>query len=153
MDTVTYPTPAVSEFIQHNMIPVRIVSDQDNRSIFITFEIRWTPTLITLDKDGKEHFRTVGFLRPEPLIASLMLGIGKIHFDRREYKEAISEFDKLVAQYPKTVSAPEAVYYRGVAGSKATNDLKPLKEAYGKLSAEYPTSEWTERAYPYSLLK
>jgi len=153
MDAVTYPNTTVVEFIQRNMIAVRIAADKRNQPILDAFQIKWTPTLISLDKDGKEHFRTEGFLRPERLIASLMLGIGRIHLDKGEYKQAVSEFDKLLAQYPTNDFAPQAVYYRGVSLSKATNDLKPMKEAYDRLTAEYPTSEWTERAYPYRQLR
>ena len=147
MDAVTYPNPAVIDFIQRNMIPVRIQSN--NETLGLKFKIKWTPTLIVLDKDGNEHYRSVGFLRPEALLASLMLGIGRIHLDRGEYQEAISHFDKVLAKSLKSDFTAQAIYYRGVARYKSTNDLKSLKEAYDKLSEEYPDSEWTEKAYPY----
>jgi outer membrane protein assembly factor BamD (BamD/ComL family) len=57
-----------------------------------------------------------------------------------------------LAEYPKSDSAPEAVYLRGVCGYKSTHAPKPLKEAYERLQAQYPSSEWTKRAYPYRLL-
>ena len=71
MDAVTYPTPTVIDFIQRTMVPLRIQSN--NESLALKFKIKWTPTLIILDKDGNEHYRSVGFLRPEALLASLML--------------------------------------------------------------------------------
>ena len=92
MDAVTYPNPAVIDFIQRNMVPLRIQSN--NETLGLKFKIKWTPTLIMLDKDGNEHYRSVGFLRPDALLASLMLGIGRTHLDRGEYQEAISHFDK-----------------------------------------------------------
>jgi tetratricopeptide (TPR) repeat protein len=147
MDAVTYPTSTVIDFIQRTMIPLRIQSN--NKSLALKFKIKWTPTLIIVDKDGAEHYRSVGFLRPEALLASLMLGIGRTHLDRGEYQEAISDFDKVLAASLKSDFTAQAIYFRGVARYKLTNDLKSLKEAYDKLSEEYPNSEWTEKAYPY----
>ena len=40
----------------------------------------------------------------------------------------------------------------GVSGYKSSHDPKKLKEAYERLQAEYPESEWTKRAYPYRLI-
>ncbi len=147
MDAVTYPNPAVIDFIQRNTIPLRIQSN--NETIGLKFKIKWTPTLITLDKDGNEHYRTVGFLGPEALLASLTLALGRAHLDKGEYQQAISDFDKLLAMPSKSDFIAEGIYFRGVARYKLTNDLKSLKEAYDKLLKEYPDSEWTEKAYPY----
>jgi tetratricopeptide (TPR) repeat protein len=150
MDAVTYPAASVTEFIQKEMVPMRI---QFNAQPFATdFNVQWTPTLITLDVNGKEHHRTVGFLSAEELIPSLMLGIAKCHFDQERFDEAISSLDKLLTEYPKSDSAPEAIYLRGVSKYKSTHDPKPLKGAYEQLQANYPSSEWTRRAYPYRLL-
>jgi len=147
MDAVTYSNPAVIDFIQRNMIPLRIQSD--NAALALKFKIRWTPTALTLDKEGNEHYRTVGFLRPEALVSSLMLGIGRMRFDKGEYQGAISNFDKLIATSSKNDYVAEAIYFRGVARYKLTNDLRSMKEAYDRLLQEYPDSEWTEKAYPY----
>jgi outer membrane protein assembly factor BamD (BamD/ComL family) len=81
-----------------------------------------------------------------------MLGIAKSYFDRERFSEALSTLDKLLTDYPKSDSAPEATYLRGVCRYKNTHDAKPLKEAYEWLQAKYPSSEWTKRAYPYRLL-
>ena len=150
MDAVTYPNDRVIEFIQKSMIPLRVAFD--SQPLATQFNLKWTPTLITLDTDGKEHQRTVGFLPPEELIPSLMLGIAKSHFDRERFSEALSTLDKLLKDYPKSDPAPEAIYLRGVCGYKSTHTPKPLKEAYEQLQAKYPSSEWTKRAYPYRLL-
>ncbi len=150
MDAVTYPAANVAEFILKEMVPVRF---QFNAQPFATdFNVQWTPTLITLDVDGKEHHRTVGFLSPDELIPSLLLGIAKCHFDKERFDKAISSLDKLLLEYPKSDSAPEAIYLRGVSKFKSTHDPKPLKGAYEQLQANYSSSEWTKRAYPYRLL-
>ena len=150
MDAVTYPETVVVDFIQKKIIPVRIPFD--TQPYCIDFNIQWTPTLVTLDPDGKEHHRTTGFLSPEELIPSLMLGIAKCQFDLGQFTEAIATIDKLLKEHAKSDSAPEAIYYLGVSQYKNTNDPAPLKVAYERLKDECPNSEWTKRAHPYSLL-
>ncbi len=44
--------------------------------------MKWTSALVTLDADGKEHKRTAGFLAPEDLIPSQILGGAKIHLSQ-----------------------------------------------------------------------
>ena len=150
MDTVTYPSPDVIKFVQYYVVPVRLPFDAKPEAD--NLNVNWTPTLIILDHDGGEHHRTTGFLSAEELIPSLLLGIGKSHFEQAEFTDAISDLDRLLKDYPESASAPEAIYFRGVTRYKATQQAEPLKEAYEKLQADYPLSEWAKRAAPYRLL-
>ena len=150
MDAVTYPEAGVIGFIEENFIPLRVPFDAQPHAA--DFNIKWTPTVITLGPDGKEHHRTVGFLGPDELIPSLLLGRGKFHFDHDRFAEALESLNSVVANYPKSDSAPEAIFHSGVCQYKSSNNPKPLKEAYEKLNAEFPANEWTKRAYPYRLL-
>ncbi|MBI5248613.1 MAG: tetratricopeptide repeat protein [Desulfomonile tiedjei] len=150
MDAVTYPEEKVIEFIHENFIPVRVPFD--HKPLASDFNIKWTPTIITVDPDGKEHFRTVGFLAAPDLIASLLLAIGKTHFEHEHFDKAIAVFESLLSSHPKSSYAPEAIYLRGVSQYKSTHNPKPLKAAYERLSADYPNDEWTKRAYPYRLI-
>jgi tetratricopeptide (TPR) repeat protein len=150
MDAVTYPDDKVAEFINTNLIPLRVKSD--SMPLSKDFNVTWTPTLVTLDQDGKEHYRTVGFIAPSELTPSLLLGIAKVHFDAGKFDSALECLEKIISGYPKSKAAPEAVFLRGVARYKSTHDAKPLKGAYEKLQADYPGSEWAERAQPYRLL-
>jgi hypothetical protein len=150
MGAVTYPDSKVIEFLNGRMISVQLLFDA--QPCAADFTIKWTPTMITLDEAGKEHHRIVGFLGPEDFIATELLGIAKTNFDRDKFAEALSDLDKILTTFPKSKAAPEAIYLKGVCGYKSTHDPKPLKAAWEKLKAEYPTSDWTERAQPYSLL-
>ena len=151
MDAVTYPDDLVAQFVNANLIPLRVKSD--SMPLSKDFNITWTPTLITLDQDGKEHYRTVGFLPPTELIPSLLLGIAKAYFGTAKFDKCLETLESLISGYPKSKAAPEAVFLRGVAGYKSTHDGKHLKAAYEKLQAEYPGTEWADRAQPYRLLK
>jgi tetratricopeptide (TPR) repeat protein len=150
MGAVTYPSEKVAEFVEKHMVPIQVLFDA--QPLATDFKVKWTPTVITLDEEGNEHHRTVGFLSPEEFIPSLMLGIGKAHFDREKFEASMDLFDRLLKAYPRSEAAPEAVYLRGVAQYKSSHNAKALKEIYERLQAEYPSSEWTKRAQPYRLL-
>jgi tetratricopeptide (TPR) repeat protein len=150
MDAVTYPTEKVAEFIQGHLVPVRVIFNHE--PLAKEFNVKWTPTLVTLDADGKEHHRTVGFLGPDEFVASQLLGAGKMRFDLERFDEAIASFNMLLENYPKSEYAAEAIFFRGVSLYKSSQNPKPLREAYDKLNGEYPNTEWTKRAYPYRLI-
>ena len=150
MDTVTYPNPDVVEFIRKNLVPVLVPFNA--QPLAADFNIQWTPTLITLDPEGKEHHRTVGFLSPQELIPSLMLGMAKCHFDSGRFQDSVSILERLLARFSKSDSAPEATFLRGVGSYKISHNPKPLKDAHERLEKDYPSSEWTRKASPYRLL-
>lgn len=150
MGAVTFPEPAVAAFLDAHIVPLRLA--HNHVPLARQFEIRWTPTLILLDEEGKEHHRTVGFLSPEELLANLLLGTAKLHFDLEDFKKALDRLQDLLARYPRSGAAPEALFLRGVSGYKHTHNPAPLKEAYEALQAAYPQSEWAKRSEPYRLL-
>ncbi|HEX9714327.1 MAG TPA: hypothetical protein VGA28_01415 [Desulfurivibrionaceae bacterium] len=150
MDTVTYPESKVVRFIEENFIPLRLPFDSKPHSD--DFNVKWTPTIIVLSPEAQEHHRTVGFLGPEELIPSLLLGLGKYHFESDRFDEALNRLEQVADGYGQSDSAPESVYLAGVCRYKRSHDPQPLKAAYEKLSTAFPDSEWTKRAYPYRLL-
>ena len=150
MDAVTYPDTDVIEFIQKSFIPLLVAYDA--KPLSDDFNIKWTPTLITLGADVKEHHRTVGFLDPDDFIANSLLGIGKYQFDNDRYPEALSFFDTIIADHSQSKTVAEAIFLQGVSRYKNSGDPKPLKEAYETLSSKYPDNEWAQRAFPYRLL-
>ena len=150
MGAVTYPDIEVISFIHDTIIPLRVPFDA--QPLATNFNVKWTPTLVTLGPDGREHHRTVGFLDPAELIASLLLGIGKYHFDHDRFSNAIATFETLITGYPAGDSAPEALFLSGVSRFKEEHNPAFLKEAYEKLNKDYPGNEWTKRAQPYRLI-
>ncbi len=150
MDAVTYPNVKVREFLQDRIIPLQLMH---NAQPYATERcVKWTPSLLVIDAEGKEHHRVTGFLPPVELIPSLLLGIGKGHFNRDQLKEALENFEQVISEYPYSGSAPEAVFFRGVASYKSTHQPGHLKDAYNLLQVRYHYSEWARRAYPYWLL-
>jgi tetratricopeptide (TPR) repeat protein len=151
MDAVTYPNEAVISFVNQNVIPLRIPSDQ--QPLASEYGVTWTPALFLLDQNGHEHRATVGFLSPEELIPSLLLGIGNMYFHKDAFSEALDHYEEIISKHAESDAAPEAVFQRGVSRYKSTNDPMPLKEAYEQLSRDFPKSTWTKRAYPYRLIQ
>jgi tetratricopeptide (TPR) repeat protein len=150
MDAVTYPHPKVIEFFDKHLAPVRVL--HSSAPLPQQFKVHWTPTLVLLDAQGEEHYRTVGFLAPEELIPALMLGIAKSYCDRGQYALATKFLEPLLAEYPKSGAAPEATYYLGVSRYKDTRNPGALKQAAEALQTHYPESEWAKRASVYRLL-
>lgn len=151
MDTVSYPQPEVEKFIADHLIPLRIPADHPQMGP--QFTIKWTPTLIILDTEGKEHFRTLGFLAPEEFVPSLLLGLAKTSFDSADRTKSIKYLDRLISAYPGSFFAPEAVYLRGVSGYIESHDISNLIGICDTLKEKYPDSHWVMRAAPYELLR
>jgi tetratricopeptide (TPR) repeat protein len=150
MDAVTYPAHKVVSFVNNNVIPLRIkVIGGEPLEVNHYF---WTPTLALLDYSGNELQRTIGFLGEDEFIASMLLGIAKVHLDAGQYDTGLIFLKDLLETLPESKSVPEAIYFRGVLLYKESNDPAQLKEAYVKLTDQYPDSIWSERAYPYRLL-
>lgn len=150
MDAVTFPHSAVANFLTDRVVPLR--SPVGAKTLAADFRVVWTPTLIVLDYYGKEHQRTLGYLPPDEMVASLLLGIGKVGLDNDQFNEAVMQFNTLLNGYPRSAAAPEAVYLRGVARYKSSHAASALKEAYRQLQADYPANEWALRAEPFALL-
>lgn len=150
MDATTFPDPAVENFITDRMVPLH--AQAGTSTLAADFRVVWTPTLLVLDFYGREHQRTVGFIPPEEMVPYLLLGIGKTALDRGQHNEAVLQLNTLLNGYPKSVVAPEAVYLRGVSRYKSSQSATALKDIYQQLSAEYPESEWTRRAQPFTML-
>ena len=111
MDAVTYPDARVGDFIGKKMVPLQVA--YNHQPLSTDFNVKWTPTLVTLDAEGKEHHRTVGFLAPEELIPSLLLGIAKVHFDLEQFDPALANLETLLAEYPQERRGPGVHLFAG----------------------------------------
>ena len=150
MGAVTYPNEGVAKFVDLNFVPVQVQSS--NKELADKYNVSWTPTILVLDADGKEHYRSVGFLQPDVFIATFELGKARYYLDREQFAEARALLEELIERCPVPEVVPEAIFYHGVASYKHTHDPKPLKKAYETLTAKYPQSDWAKRAEPYKLM-
>jgi hypothetical protein len=150
MNAGPYSDKKVQEYLQAEFIPVKSQCFWDKRTDAMKrFIVSWTPTLIVLDAQGKEHHRIVGFVPTDDFMANLKLGKGKEFFDRFRFADANKAFRALIEQHPNAGVVPEAVFYTGVTDYWSSHDPKGLRRAYDTLTARFPQSEWARRAEPY----
>lgn len=150
MGAVTYPDERVAKFISLNFVPVQVQTT--NQGMMQRFSVSWTPTLLVLDADAREHYRAVGFFTPEDMIATFMTAKGSWALGTDQLPEARAIFEEVISCYPDKDAAAEALFLLGVAKYKMTHDPKPLREAYDQLTAKFPESTWTKRADHYRLI-
>jgi tetratricopeptide (TPR) repeat protein len=150
MGTVTYPNAGVAQFVDLNFVPVQV--EVSHKELMAKYNVSWTPTILVLDADGKEHYRSVGFLQPDAFIATFQLGKARYYLDLEQFAEARALLEELIERSPVPEVVPEAIFFHGVASYKHTHDPKPLRKAYDTLTAKYPQSDWAKRAEPYKLI-
>lgn len=147
MGAVTYPTEGMGSFIDLNFLPVQV--EVSSQALMEKYGVSWTPTILVLDADGKEHYRTVGYIPPEEFIPLFMVGKARWALDTGQLAEARAILEEMLGRCPHPRAAAEAIYFLGVARYKMTHDPKPLRTAYEELKAKFPESEWFRRAEPY----
>ena len=140
----------MAKFLSLNFVPVQLQSS--NTAMMQKFAVSWTPTLIVLDADGREHYRSVGFFTPEDMIATFMAAKGRWALDTDQLAEARALFEEVISLYPDKDAAAEALFFLGVAKYKMSHDPKPLRETYDQLKARFPQSMWTKQADHYRLI-
>ena len=95
--------------------------------------------------DGEEAHRIEGFLPVEDFLAQLELGLGKALLREEKFQDAERHFEAVASGHSDSESAPQALYWAGVAAYKASHDPGRLKETYEKLKRLFPSSEWTRK--------
>jgi hypothetical protein len=146
MGAVTYPNPEVERFIEEHFIPVQF-NVVEQPEVMERFNTPWTPTLLVLDADGKEHRRSQGYLDSKRFLAEMSLARLQAAINRQQFQQArqfSEEARRLTAGDP--VREPEALYWSSVAAYKASNDASNLVQGWNRLLDEFPQSEWAKKA-------
>ena len=117
--------------------------------MFHRFDATWTPTVLVLESSGKERHRIEGYLPKEEFEAQLDMALGRIAFKQKKWPGAERIYSEVIQKYPKTSSAPEALYWRAVSHYKGTNDHTVLGQAAQDLQQTAPESVWTKKASPW----
>jgi TolA-binding protein len=136
-------------FINENFIPIS-VHIKENPAGFHRFDSVWTPTALILDENGKERHRIEGYLPKDEFSAQLLLGVARVAFMQKKWKDAEALYSQILNDYPKSTAAPEAVYWKAVSHYKATNDHTVLGEVPKTLQQKYPDSVWAKKAIPWA---
>lgn len=146
MDAVTYPNADVDQYLKQHFVPVQfnVVEQPDVMELFNT---PWTPTIIVLDADGKEHRRSQGYLDPRRMLGELSLARLKAAIDRQDFagaRQVSEDARRLTAGDPER--EPEAAYWASVAAYKASEDPNNLVQGWNRLLDQFPESDWAKKA-------
>ena len=150
MDRDTYSHKKVKAFIAEHLQPYR--ADNPDEPYFERYNIIWTPTLVFLDKLGRENHRSVGYLGPADFFATGMLALGKIYSSNGNFAAAQYHFDKVLKDYPHSLIAEETLFYIGVTRYRQTKNPVEFKKVARILQKDYPTGSWTRKAEPYLIV-
>lgn len=145
MGAVTYPDQQVERFIQDHFIPVQfnVVEQPD---VMQRFNTPWTPTLIVMDAEGREHRRSQGYLDAKRFLAEASLAVLKDAIDRQDYptaQERAPEALRLTAGDAER--EPEALYWSAVAAYKSSGDAQQLIGGWNRLLEQFPQSDWAKK--------
>jgi hypothetical protein len=145
MGAVTYPDTNVERYLLEHFIPVQFdVAEQPQ--VMEQFNTPWTPTLIVLDADGKEHRRSQGYLDAPRFLAEMALARIHAAVDRQDFQKAKSLSDE-VQQMTRgdAEREPEALYWTSVAAYKASGDSQNLIGGWNRLLDDFPQSDWAKK--------
>lgn len=144
MDTVTYPTEKVANYITDHFIPCK-VNFPENGELAAKFNVIWTPTLLFLSTDEVVYHRSLGFLPPEDCLAELYFARGWTAFCLGKSDDATSHFKALASQFPRSDPAPQALYWLGVADYRETKNPEGLISIWKTLAKDYPDNVWAKK--------
>ncbi len=139
-----YPDPKIAGFVSDRFIPVR-QHVKTHPQAMERFDVQWTPTILTLDANGKERHRVEGFLDADALLAQLRLGYAHAAFAGSKWDEAERAFEE-VAGSADTEGAPEAAYWAGVTRYKRSGDANELGATHKRLNEKFAGSAWAKKA-------
>ena len=148
MDTVTYPTPAVEQFLSEHFHALRVNVREPQtgaiRELLRATKPQWAPTFVFLDR-AIELRRYTGWLPPADFLAELKFVLGLDDLLRQRFDDATRRFRAAADDDPSVSVAAEALYWAGVAGYKM-GGVEALREGWAELTTRFPESTWAKRA-------
>lgn len=147
MDTVVYPQPAVSAFVDAHFAPVKLnLGEAAEAAQARELVPLWTPTFVITDGRGREVHREIGYLPADDFLPMLTLAYAKGLFATARGDEAVRVLDEAVERYREGHFAPEILYWRALVGYNVTHDREQLHGYWGRLREQFPGSTWAVRS-------
>lgn len=86
--------------------------------------------------------------KKEELESQAHLGAGNIYRTRKEYRNAIVEYNQAIKKCPKSDAAADATFYIADIYDRVLElrDYERAVEAYTRIITDYPNSKWVDRA-------
>lgn len=148
-EKATYLHKEVVDFIARHFAPFRV--DFREEKVVENYYLTWSPALIFLDRQGRDVHRSTGYLGPEDFFATARLALGKIESYNGNHDGAHAHLKRVLADYPQSEFAAEALYYMGVNRFRENGNPEELGRSAARLQKEFPVSIWARKGSPYLL--
>jgi thiol-disulfide isomerase/thioredoxin len=149
MEAVTYASAEVHRFVAERFVGLKYDTSRPGpelKTLAGSAPLLWTPTLLVLDADLREHRRAVGYVPPGELMDELGLALALLDLYHSRPGEALERLRRLSAPGLSGVAA-EAAYWAGVAAfRKEGRSLEAVRREWAILEHEHPASVWRTRA-------
>jgi hypothetical protein len=139
----------VARLVDETFVPVRVHVKQQTEEyqrLSERFGAQWTPTVLVVDRTGRERHRIEGFLPVDDFVSQLAMGAAHAAFAAGDYASAARRFDEIVEAHASTEAAPEALYWAGVSRYKASGNPAALKETARRFSERFQDTSWAKKA-------
>jgi tol-pal system protein YbgF len=93
----------------------------------------------SVDEAQKGFADFLGRFPQDPLAPNARYWLAECHYDRRRFKDALVEFEKVPAQYPQSAKAPDALLKIAYTHNEM-GDAASAMTALGHLLKKYPNS-------------
>ncbi len=144
MDAVSYPDPSIASELEQHFVTARIDIVADRAAARVA-RVLWTPTLVFWSRHRVWLRDSIGFLPADALLLQLRFVRALDALRSGQYDPAQTLFGE-VAEHPNAADlAPEAFYWRGIAGYLRDYDEERLHQVWEPLRARWPDSLWTTR--------
>lgn len=145
LENNTYPEKKVIDFVSENFVPVQL-NQRQNQDFFKQNKVIWTPTVTICDARGDEGMRCVGYLPPEEFLPKAKFALAWLAMLKQDYSQASIILKEIVSLHKNSLTAPEAMYWLGVANWKVSRDFADLSNVWTSLMEIYPNSEAARKA-------
>jgi hypothetical protein len=106
----------------------------------------WTSNLNVIDGRGRCVCQMIGWLPPMEFTAMLQIGRGYFFLNRKKFEEAARLLAQVTDQYPDSIFAAEAIYFKGVSRYLASQEIGELQAAWAELQGRYPDTQWAMKS-------
>lgn len=146
LDSVVYPEPAVIEAINATFVPLRLnVRDPKVRE----WNVLWLPTVLVLDRRGREHGRHISAAPSADFLDFLALGEAHARLKDARASSRDRARDVLLAALERRDDGPlhpEVLYWLGITEYfRGDSDEVARDRIWAELRRRYPNSVWANR--------
>lgn len=144
-----YPTHSKVDYAHYRIgasylkeSPKAIDRDQeylDTAIEHLQFAVKHYPNSPYFDLAAKNLFEAL------KRVAQRNFYVGKFYFRTGEYIACLPRFEEVAERYPKSGLVDKSLYMMTIANIRLGR-IEDAKEAFSKLSVEFPTSRWTKKA-------